>query len=157
MKIIKTNAMRFLESKKVDFEIINYEVDENIDGISVANKLKEDINMVFKTLVTVGADKNNYVFLIPVAKELNLKKAAKSVNIKKIEMIHVKDLKNLTGYIRGGCSPIGMKKLFKTVIDTSINNCEKIYVSGGSLGTQIKISPKDLIKVINADIYDLVD
>ena len=157
MKKIKTNAMRFLESKKMDFEIVNYKVDENIDGISVANKLKEDINMVFKTLVTVGADKNNYVFLIPVSKELNFKKAAKAVNIKKIEMIHVKDLKNLTGYIRGGCSPIGMKKLFKTVIDTSINDFEKIYVSGGSLGTQIKISPKDLIDIINADIYDLVD
>ena len=142
MKKIKTNAMRFLESKKMDFEIVNYKVDENIDGISVANKLKEDINMVFKTLVTVGADKNNYVFLIPVSKELNFKKAAKAVNIKKIEMIHVKDLKNLTGYIRGGCSPIGMKKLFKTVIDTSINDFEKIYVSGGSLGTQIKISPQ---------------
>lgn len=157
MKIIKTNAMRFLESKKVDFEIINYEVDENIDGISVANKLNEDINLVFKTLVTIGNNKNNYVFLIPVARELNLKKAAKAVNVKKIEMIHVKDLKNLTGYIRGGCSPIGMKKLFKTVIDTSVNDLEKIYVSGGSLGTQIKISPRDLTDVINADIYDLVD
>ena len=157
MKIIKTNAMRFLESKKVDFEIINYEVDENIDGISVANKLNEDINLVFKTLVTIGNNKNNYVFLIPVARELNLKKAAKAVNVKKIEMIHVKDLKNLTGYIRGGCSPIGMKKLFKTVIDTSVNDLEKIYVSGGSLGTQIKISPRNLTDVINADIYDLVD
>lgn len=156
MKKNKTNAMRILESKKIDFEIINYEVDENIDGISVANKVGLDLNIVFKTLVTVGADKNNYVFVIPVNKELDLKKAAKSVNVKKIEMIHVKDIKKLTGYIRGGCSPIGMKKLYKTVIDNSAMEFNQIYVSGGKLGAQIKISPRDLIEITDADIYDLV-
>ncbi|HHX68391.1 MAG: Cys-tRNA(Pro) deacylase [Miniphocaeibacter sp.] len=156
MKKSKTNAMRILESKKIDFEIINYEVDENIDGVSVANKVGLDLNIVFKTLVTVGADKNNYVFVIPVNRELDLKKAAKSVKVKKIEMIHVKDIKKLTGYIRGGCSPIGMKKLFKTVIDNSAMEFNQIYVSGGKLGAQIKISPKDLIEIINGDICDLV-
>lgn len=156
MKKSKTNAMRILESKKIDFEIINYEVDENIDGVSVANKVGLDLNIVFKTLVTVGADKNNYVFVIPVNRELDLKKAAKSVKVKKIEMIHVKDIKKLTGYIRGGCSPIGMKKLFKTVVDSSAMEFNQIYVSGGKLGAQIKISPKDLIEIINGDICDLV-
>lgn len=156
MKIVKTNAMRMLDSKKIDYEIINYEVDENIDGISVAKKTNLDEDTVFKTLVTIGADKNNYVFVIPVNKELDLKKAAKSVGVKKVEMIHVKDIKNLTGYIRGGCSPIGMKKLFKTVIHNSALENEKIYISGGKLGAQIKISPEDLSKIINADIDDLV-
>lgn len=156
MKVVKTNAMRILDSKKIDYEILNYEVDENIDGISVAKKNDLDVNIVFKTLVTIGNDNNNYVFVIPVNMELNLKKAAKSIGVKKIEMIHVKDIKKLTGYIRGGCSPIGMKKLFKTVIDKSVLEHEKIYISGGKLGAQIIISPKDLIKIINADIYDLV-
>ncbi|QQK08870.1 Cys-tRNA(Pro) deacylase [Miniphocaeibacter halophilus] len=156
MKKNKTNAMRILESKKIDFEIINYEVDENIDGISVANKVGLDLNIVFKTLVTIGADNNNYVFVIPVNRELDLKKAAKSVNVKKIEMIHVKDIKKITGYIRGGCSPIGMKKLYKTVLDNSAMEFNQIYVSGGKLGAQIKISPRDLIEITDADIYDLV-
>ena len=156
MKNTKTNAMRILESKKIDFEIINYEEDENIDGKSVAHKLGEDENLVFKTLVTIGLDKNYYVFIVPVSKELDLKKAAKTVNVKKIEMINQKDLKKTTGYIRGGCSPIGMKKLFRTIIDLSCDKYEKIYVSGGKIGTQIKISPKDLIKIINGEVSDIV-
>lgn len=151
----KTNAMRILDSKKIDYEITGYEVDENIDGKSVAKKLNVGEEIIFKTLVTIGQDKNYYVFVIPVNGELNLKAAAKSVGVKKLEMTHVKDLKNITGYIRGGCSPIGMKKLFETVIDESCNLHEKIYVSGGKLGAQIKISPKDLIDVVNADIYSL--
>ena len=156
MKSTKTNAIRILEAKKVDFRIINYESDENIDGISVANKLGVDVNIVFKTLVTVGVDNNHYVFIVPVNKELDLKKAAKSIKIKKIDMIHQKDLKNITGYIRGGCSPIGMKKSFKTVIDISAKDYEKIYISGGKIGTQINLSPKDLIELTNGEIFDIV-
>ncbi len=151
----KTNAMRILDSKKIDYEIISYEVDDNIDGKSVAKKLNLEEDVIFKTLVTIGHDKNYYVFIIPVTGELDLKAAAKSVGVKKVEMIHVKDIKNITGYIRGGCSPIGMKKLFNTVIDESANIHDKIYVSGGKLGTQIKISPNDLINGMNADIYNL--
>ncbi|WP_100065386.1 Cys-tRNA(Pro) deacylase [Miniphocaeibacter massiliensis] len=155
MKKVKTNAMRILDSNNIEYELNTYDVDENIDGKSVAKKLNEIEDKVFKTLVTIGQDKNYYIFVIPVTKELDLKNAAKAVGVKKLEMIHVKDLKNITGYIRGGCSPIGMKKLFKTVIDESSKLYEKIYVSGGKLGTQIKISPKDLKEVVKADIYSL--
>ncbi|MDO5018378.1 MAG: Cys-tRNA(Pro) deacylase [Lagierella massiliensis] len=150
----KTNAIRFLESQNINFEYYTYEPGNEVDGISVANKLNLDMSKVYKTLVTKGKS-GNYVFVIPVNKELDLKKAAYSVNQKKIEMLHVKDLKNTTGYIRGGCSPIGMKKLFPTILDISASNQDFIYVSGGKIGVQIKIVPNYLINLLNAKYNDI--
>lgn len=154
IKKLKTNAIRLLESKNVDFEYFTYELGEDIDGVSVAKKLNEDENLVFKTLVTTGKN-SNYVFVIPVNRELDLKKAATSVDEKKIEMLHLKDLLKTTGYIRGGCSPVGMKKLFPTVIDISASDKDFIYVSGGRIGVQLKIAPDDLISLINAKFDDI--
>ena len=154
IKKLKTNAIRFLESKNIDFEYFTYEPGEDIDGVSVAKKLNEDENLVFKTLVTTGKN-SNYVFVIPVNRELDLKKAATSVDEKKIEMLHLKDLLKTTGYIRGGCSPVGMKKLFPTVIDISASDKDFIYVSGGKIGVQLKIAPDDLISLINAKFDDI--
>ena len=122
----KTNVMRILEQKKIKYNSYSYISTQAISGMEVATALNQDPNCVFKTLVTVGTSRNNYVFLVPVNKELNLKKAAKSVNEKKVEMIKSKELLPLTGYIHGGCSPIGMKKQFKTVINTTAQNFEKI-------------------------------
>lgn len=143
----KTNAMRILEKEKISYKIHYYDTkDGHIDGISVAKKMKENPNTVFKTLVTQGHSKNYYVFVIPVEKELNLKKAAKSVNEKNVEMIKVSEINKVTGYIRGGCSPIGMKKLYKTVFDTSAKNFGAIFISGGKIGFQIEASPFDIAK-----------
>lgn len=154
IKKLKTNAIRLLESKNIDFEYFTYEPSEDIDGVSVAKKLGEDENLVFKTLVTTGKD-SNYVFVIPVNRELDLKKAASSVDEKKIEMLHLKDLLSTTGYVRGGCSPVGMKKQFPTVIDISASDKDFIYVSGGKIGVQLKIAPDDLISLINAKFDDI--
>lgn len=120
----------------------------------MAKKLGEDENLVYKTLVTTGKN-SNYVFVVPVNKELDLKKAATSVDEKKIEMLHLKDLLKTTGYIRGGCSPVGMKKLFPTVIDISASDKDFIYVSGGKIGVQLKIDPDDLISLINGKYEDI--
>ena len=152
----KTNAMRILDSKKIFYEINEYDSAKGISGVEVANTLGEDVNLVFKTLVTVANDKENIVFVIPVAKELDLKKAANFSEKKKIEMIHQKELLPLTGYIHGGCSPIGMKKLFRTFIDISAKNKEYIYVSGGKIGMQIKVNPNELINLINGEYKDLI-
>lgn len=154
IKKLKTNAIRLLESKNIDFEYFTYEPGEDIDGVSVAKKLGEDENLVYKTLVTTGKN-SNYVFVVPVNKELDLKKAASSVDEKKIEMLHLKDLLKTTGYVRGGCSPVGMKKLFPTVIDISASDKEFIYVSGGKIGVQLKIDPNDLISLINGKYKDI--
>ena len=146
----KTNAMRILDAKKIEYNMYTYEADDNhIDGISVAQKLNQDENMVFKTLVSQGASKNFYVFVIPVAESLDMKKAAKVAGEKNIEMIHVKDINKVTGYIRGGCSPVGMKKLYPTFVHESGQSLEKIIVSGGKIGFQIELNPKDLQKTIN--------
>ena len=120
----------------------------------MAKKLGEDENLVYKTLVTTGKN-SNYVFVVPVNKELDLKKAATSVDEKKIEMLHLKDLLKTTGYVRGGCSPVGMKKLFPTVIDISASDKDFIYVSGGKIGVQLKIDPDDLISLINGKYEDI--
>ena len=120
--------------------------DGHIDGISVAEKMGENPKTVFKTLVTSGHSKNYYVFVIPVEKELDLKKAAKSVNEKSVEMIKVSEINKVTGYIRGGCSPVGMKKLYKTIFDSSAKELDTIFVSGGKIGFQIEASPFDLAK-----------
>ena len=155
-KDIKTNAMRMLERAGVSYEVTTYECDEFTDGVSVAQKLGIPEEQTFKTLVTVGKSGNHYVFVIPVAEELDLKKAAKSVGEKSVEMIHVKDLLGLTGYIRGGCSPVGMKKQFATVIDESAGSFESIYVSGGRIGSQIKLCTDDLVKVTRGRLSDIV-
>lgn len=149
-KVVKTNAMRILDLKKVNYEIITYESkDGKIDGISVAHKIGIDEVNVFKTLVAQGTSKELYVFVIPVAEELNLKEAAAITGEKKIEMIHVNDIMKYTGYIRGGCSPIGQKREYKTFIHESAKALEFIIVSAGKIGYQIKINPNDLIDIVS--------
>lgn len=152
----KTNAMRILDKNKISYEINEYEVDDNIDGISVSNKLGQNEADVFKTLVSIGSDKNNYVFVIPVNKNLDLKKCAKAVGVKNIEMLHVKDLLKTVGYVRGGCSPVGMRKQLITVFDNSILERKSIFVSGGKIGVQIKININDLIKITNGKVADII-
>ena len=154
-KIQKTNAMRILDSAKAEYSIHSYECNGAIDGISVAEKLGQNVDKVFKTLVTRGRSGEHYVFVIPVARELDLKKAAAAAGEKFVEMIHVKDINNITGYIRGGCSPIGMKKLFKTAIDSTAKGFETIIFSGGRIGMQIEMSPAALAGLIDADFEDL--
>ena len=153
----KTNVMRILEQKKIKYNSYSYVSTQAISGMEVATALNQDPNCVFKTLVTVRTSRNNYVFLVTVNKELNLKKAAKSVNEKKVEMIKSKELLPLTGYIHGGCSPIGMKKQFKTVINTTAQNFEKIIFSAGKIGYQVEMSLENLQKVINFTLADIVD
>lgn len=153
----KTNVMRILEQKKIKYNSYSYASTQAISGMEVATALNQDPNCVFKTLVTVGTSRSNYVFLVPVNKELNLKKATKSVNEKKVEMIKSKELLPLTGYIHGGCSPIGMKKQFKTVINTTAQNFEKIIFSAGKIGYQVEMSLENLQKVINFTLADIVD
>lgn len=150
---MKTNAMRILDQRKIEYKMHTYE--NAISGIEVADTLNEDYESVFKTLVTISGSKINYVFVVPVNKELDLKKAAKVVNEKSIEMLKSKDLLPLTGYIHGGCSPIGMKKQFKTIIDISSKDKDKIFISGGKIGCQIEISPIELKKVINYELEDI--
>lgn len=146
---MKTNAMRILDQKKITYKVNEYDVsDGRIDGISVAEKTSADPEKVFKTLVTQGASKNYYVFVIPVLEELDLKAAAKVSGEKKVEMIPMKDLLKITGYIKGGCSPIGMKKSFKTFLHNSSKDQDSIMVSGGKQGLQIELSPRDLQEVV---------
>ncbi len=142
----KTNAMRMLERQKIPYEIHRYECKEFIDGIAIADMLDEPYERVFKTLVTVGKSGGYFVFVIPIDKELDLKKAAKSVGEKSVEMIHVKDINKITGYIRGGCTAIGMKKDYPTVLDKSAEVQDKIMVSGGKNGIQIELAVKDYLK-----------
>lgn len=144
----KTNVMRILDAKKIDYKKYSYECNEALSGSEVASILGEDENMVFKTLVTVAPSKKNYVFLVPVNKELDLKSAAKAVGEKSIAMIPQKELLSLTGYVHGGCSPIGMKKLFKTVVDSSAKKYETIIFSGGAIGYQVEMRLEDLKQVI---------
>ena len=152
----KTNAMRILDSKKVQYTISTYEnKDGKIDGVSVAQKINKDPREVFKTLVTQGSDRELFVFVIPVESELDLKKAAKAAKEKNVEMIAVKDINKYTGYIRGGCSPIGMKKLYKTFIDSSAKDLDIIVVSGGKIGVQIQLKPSDLIEFTFGEFADI--
>ncbi|MBU5437926.1 Cys-tRNA(Pro) deacylase [Tissierella sp. MSJ-40] len=152
----KTNAMRILDKKGITYNIITYEnKDGKIDGVSVANKIGRDPKTVFKTLVGHGKD-NIYVFIIPVQDELDYKKAALATEEKKIELINVKDIIKYTGYIRGGCSPIGMKKAYPTFIHESSLNLEKIIVSGGKIGMQIELNVEDLKVATEADFKDLI-
>lgn len=153
----KTNVMRILDQKKIEYKEHTYLNTAAIGGQEVAEALGEDANKVFKTLVTVGKTGNHYVFLVPVNKELNLKKAAKAVNEKKIEMIKSKELLPLTGYIHGGCSPIGMKKFFKTTIHSTAENYDTIMFSAGKIGYQVETSLNSLKKVIRFDLEDIAD
>lgn len=154
----KTNAMRLLEQAGIEFDVKEYEVDENdLSGASVAKKTGLEPDSVFKTLVARGEKKGIAVFCIPVTAELDLKKAAKAVGEKKIEMVHVKELLPLTGYIRGGCSPVGMKKLYPTFIDETAVLFEKIAVSAGVRGGQIIIEPEALAEYVKAKMTDLCE
>ena len=155
-KQIKTNAMRILDKSKITYKVNYYDCDEFIDGIHIADKLKQSYDKSFKTLVAVGKSKEHYVFCLPVDKEVDLKKAAKSVGEKSVELLHVKDIKAVTGYIRGGCTPIGMKKRFKTVIHESILDYDEIIISGGALGIQIFIAPQGLIECVSAETHDII-
>ena len=152
----KTNVMRILDQKKVKYNSYNYLKTGAISGMEVAKALDENPNLTFKTLVTVSKTNNHYVFLVPVNKELDLKKAAKAVNEKNIEMVKSKERLSLTGYIHGGCSPIGMKKSFKTVIDSSAKNYDKLIFSGGKIGYQVETTLDELKKVIGFDLKDVV-
>jgi len=149
-KETKTNAMRMLKSAGISYTLHTYDVsDDLIDGVSVAKKCGEDPEQVFKTLVTVGNDKEHYVFAVPVAQKLDLKACAKAAGVKSVEMIPQKELLPLTGYIHGGCSPIGMKKPFKTVFDETMILFDTVLVSGGRVGTQVEVAPDDLLKITN--------
>jgi Cys-tRNA(Pro)/Cys-tRNA(Cys) deacylase len=152
----KTNALRILDSKKIDYQIKTYDnKDGKIDGVSVAAKIGRIPEVVFKTLVAQGSPGTLYVFVIPVQAELDLKKAAKAAGEKKVEMLPVKDLQKWTGYIRGGCSPIGMKKLYPTFIDDDAAGLEAMIVSGGKIGVQIEINPASLLAATEAIVTDL--
>ncbi len=155
-KEVKTNAMRFLEQKKIPYVMNSYECDEFVDGITVAEKLGQDPSLTFKTLVAKGKSGNYYCFLLPVAEELDLKKAAKSVGEKSVELLHVKDINAVTGYVRGGCTPIGMKKQFMTVVHSSAEALSEFYISGGRIGTQIKLSPSALVDAIRGRFDDIL-
>ena len=152
---MKTNVMRILDQKKINYKSYDYSSSGVISGMEVASVLNQDPNHVFKTLVTISNSKKYYVFDVPVNKELDLKKAATCVNEKSIEMVKSKDLLALTGYVHGGCSMIGMKKVFTTIIDESIKNYETIIFSAGKIGYQVELSLTDLKKVIDYKIYDI--
>ena len=145
----KTNAMRILDKTGIPYELQTYSPDDGIDGVSVARKLGQPVEQVYKTLVTKGRG-GHFVFVIPVAAELDLKAAARAVDEKAVELIPVKDINKVTGYVRGGCSPVGMKKQYKTVFDESVLTQEKVYVSGGRIGTQVCCAPADLIRAARA-------
>ena len=143
-KEIKTNAMRILDRQKVKYEVLQYECDEFIDGLHTAEKTGAPVEQSFKTLVAQGKSKQYYVLVLPIAEEVDLKKAAKAVGEKSIEMIHVKDITAVSGYVRGGCSPIGMKKQLPTVVDASAEAFETICFSAGRIGLQIETAPASL-------------
>ncbi len=149
-KTLKTNAMRILDRNKIHYRANYYECGAFIDGVHIADQLGQPYGQTFKTLVCSGKSAAYYVFVIPIDKELDLKAAAKAVKEKNVEMLHVKDLKTVTGYIRGGCTAIGMKKAYPTVIDISCKEYDEIIISGGAIGVQLFIAPNDFIKATGA-------
>ena len=155
-KEVKTNAMRILEKNKIPFEVKTYDCDEFVDGIHIADMLGQPYEQSFKTLVMQGRSKEYHVFVLPVDQEVDLKKAARVVGEKSLEMVHVKDINAVTGYIRGGCTPIGMKKQYDTVVHESAEDFDQIIVSGGRLGSQILLAPGDLIKVTSGKFADII-
>ncbi|MBR0411583.1 MAG: Cys-tRNA(Pro) deacylase [Eubacterium sp.] len=155
-KEIKTNVMRILEKEKIPYEARFYpHGKEAVDGVTVAELTGQDPEYVFKTLVTVSNKKEYYVFVIPVARELDLKKAARAAGVKSLEMIHVKDINKVTGYIRGGCSPVGMKKSYPTIYHITARENPRILVSGGKIGTQIECLPEDLCRITRGQYADI--
>jgi len=154
-KEIKTNAMRQLDRMKIPYQAMTYECESFEDGVQVARQLSLPIERVYKTLVTRGSHGTIYVFVIPVAAELDLKAAARSVGDKAVSMLHVKEIQSVTGYVRGGCTAIGMKKQFETRIDSSAAAWPGIYVSGGHLGVQIELKPDDLLRAAGAEYAEL--
>ncbi len=155
-KELKTNAMRILDSNNIAYTYKTYECDEFTDGIHVADQLGLDHDLVYKTLITTGKTGAHYVFVIPIENEIDFKKAAKVVGEKALEMLPLKDLTKVTGYVRGGCTAIGMKKAFPTVIQEDAELYDKIHVSGGKIGMQLELAPDDLKKVANAVYADVV-
>ena len=153
----KTNAMRILERNKIPYETISYECDEFIDGLHTAEKTGTPVEQTFKTLVAQGKSKEYYVLVIPIAEEVDWKAAARILGEKSIEMIHVKDITKITGYVRGGCSPLGMKKLYPTIIQESAQQFDTIYVSGGRIGSTILVNPNALAQVVNAKFADFTE
>ncbi len=158
MSQAKTNAMRMLDRAKVPYTALEYPHQEGqaVDGVSVAQMLGQNPDQVFKTLVTQGASHNYYVFVVPVAASLDLKKAARAVGEKSVAMIHVADINKVTGYIRGGCSPVGMKKQFVTVFHESVLEQSQVMVSGGRIGLQIQLAPADLIAAVKGKTADII-
>jgi len=156
MKNDKTNVMRVLDSKKIKYDSHMYEADPTLSGEEIATILNEEAEHVFKTLVTQGKSNQYYVFVVPVKCELDLKKAAKAAGEKSVSMIKQKELLPLTGYVHGGCSPVGMKKYFPTFIHITAKDFDKIFVSGGKVGFQVELSPDDLSKVIRFEYADIV-
>lgn len=154
-KEAKTNAMRMLDRLKINYTVNSYECDEFIDGVHIADMLGQSRESSFKTLVTVGKSGNYYVFALPVDRELDMKKCARAVGEKSLEMVHVKDINAVTGYIRGGCTPIGMKKQYRTVIHLTARDYDKIIVSGGRLGLQLILAPDDLVRACNGEFADI--
>ena len=153
----KTNAVRIVEAEGIEYQMHEYEAPEGfLDGVSVASALGQDPDQVFKTLVTVGASRQNYVCVIPVAEELDLKKAAKHFGEKKIEMLPSKLITQTTGYIKGGCSPVGMKKPFPTAVDLKAGDLETIMVSGGKVGLQMQLPAAELLRITGAQLADLI-
>lgn len=155
-KEAKTNAMRILDRMKIKYEVNTYECDEFIDGVHIADALGQSYDSSFKTLVTQGKSGNYFVFALPVDKELDMKKCARAVGEKSLEMVHVKDINAVTGYIRGGCTPIGMKKQYRTVIHESAKAFDKVMVSGGRLGLQLVLAPDDLAKACSGEFADII-
>ena len=153
----KTNVMRVLDSKKIEYKSHSYEPDATMSGEEIAQILGEDAEKVFKTLVTQGKSGSYYVFVIPVRQELDLKKAAKAAGEKSIAMIKQKDLLPLTGYVHGGCSPVGMKKQFPTFVHETAQGMEKMFVSAGKVGFQVELAPEDLQSVVGFTYGDIVE
>ena len=152
----KTNAVRMLETANIPFRLYTYACKEALDGITVAGKIGIEPERCFKTLVTVGSDRKNYVFVLPANEELDLKKAARSVGVKSIEMLHMVDLRATTGYVRGGCSPVGMSKSFPTYFAEEVILVDTMVCSAGKVGHQVEVRPDDLIGLIGGEIADLV-
>ena len=155
-KELKTNAMRMLDRMKIPYEYETYECEDFTDGIETADKLGYDHALVYKTLVTTGKSGENYLFVIPIEAEIDFKKAAKAVGEKSLEMLHLKNLTKVTGYVRGGCTAIGMKKQFPTVIQKDAEELTQMHVSGGKLGMQLKLAPADLKKAAKAQFADVI-
>lgn len=152
----KTNAMRILERLKIPYEMRTYECDIFIDGIHIADQLSLPYDKVYKTLVTVGKSRNHYVFVIPIAEEIDFKKAARVVGEKSLEMLHLRDLTAVTGYVRGGCTAVGMKKKFRTVIQEDAKKLDEMVVSGGRVGLQLIVKPDDWLHASEAEYADVV-